>query len=88
MRSRFALAHFANRGRIISASRAPVDPAGACVPIVIRNANDAPVAQLDRALVSGTRGQEFKSPQARHPFSFSFNQVNQLGAGFSPALTA
>ena len=30
--------------------------------------NRAPVAQLDRALVSGTRGRAFKSPQARHIF--------------------
>ena len=26
----------------------------------------APVAQLDRALVSGTKGREFESPQAHH----------------------
>jgi hypothetical protein len=34
--------------------------------IALHLIRDAPVAQLDRALVSGTRGQEFKSPQARH----------------------
>ncbi len=33
-----------------------------------RSAHCAPVAQLDRALVSGTRGRAFESPQARHIF--------------------
>ena len=34
----------------------------------------APVAQLDRALVSGTRGRRFNSSQARHFYSFIFKQ--------------
>src|SRR5712672_1574110 len=35
-------------------------------------AKNAPVAQLDRALDYESRGQEFESLRARHPFSDSF----------------
>ena len=38
-------------------------------PEASRCAHRAPVAQLDRALVSGTRGRAFESPQARHVFN-------------------
>jgi hypothetical protein len=45
--------------------------------IAVRYADSlcAPVAQLDRALVSGTRGRRFNSSQARHFYSFIFNQL-------------
>ena len=49
----------------ISLSHATLPPLGSCRGSCSR----APVAQLDRALVSGTRGRAFKSPQARHLFN-------------------
>jgi hypothetical protein len=42
-----------------------------------RSAHRAPVAQLDRALVSGTRGRAFKSPRARH-FNHGFIYLGRV----------
>ena len=53
--------------------------------------NHAPVAQLDRALVSGTKGRRFESSQARHlnqrlgatphrPFCYSSNNSPDCGS--------